>query len=44
MYQAFFDSKEVRSSDERENDHLASLKTLIEKAKNVTISFCSFKL
>ena len=35
MNSAFFDSKEVRSSDERENDHLASLKNLIEKAKNV---------
>ena len=35
MNPAFFDSKEVRSSDERENDHLASLKNLIEKAKNV---------
>ena len=35
MNPAFFDSKEVRSSDKRENDHLASLKNLIEKAKNV---------
>ena len=37
MNPAFFDSKEVRSSDERENDHLASLKNLIEKAKNITL-------
>ena len=32
MSPIFFDSKEVRSSDERENDHLVSLKKLIEKA------------
>ena len=30
MSPIFFDSKEVRSSDERENDHLVSLKKLIE--------------
>ena len=36
MSPIFFDSKEVRSSDERENDHLVSLKKLIEKAKNTS--------
>ena len=37
MSPIFFDSKEVRSSDERENDHLVSLKNLIEKAKTITL-------
>ena len=37
MSPIFFDSKEVRSSDERENDHLVSLKRLIEKAKTITL-------
>ena len=37
MSPIFFDSKEVRSSDERENDHLVSLKKLIEKAKTITL-------
>ena len=42
MSPIFFDSKEVRSSDERENDHLVSLKNLIEKAKNINSD--SFKI
>ena len=37
MSPIFFDSKEVRSSDERENDHLVSLKKLIENAKTITL-------
>ena len=37
MSPIFFDSKEVRSSDERENDHLVSLKKLIEKAKTISL-------
>ena len=37
MSPIFFDSKEVRSSDERENDHLVSLKKLIKKAKTITL-------
>ena len=37
MSPMFFDSKEVRSSDKRENDHLVSLKKLIEKAKTITL-------
>ncbi len=37
MSPIFFDSKEVRSSDKRENDHLVSLKKLIKKAKTITL-------
>ena len=37
MHQTLFDSKEVRSSDERENDHLVGLKKLIEKARKVPL-------
>jgi len=43
MSPIFFDSKEVRSSDERENDHLVSLKNLIEKAKTITLHYDRLK-